>query len=379
MKVLLVGAGRFAWNYIRYLQAKKHPDIEWIGAVEAYKTEGRAAIEEMGLPIYESLEAFYEGGNTADLVILATPAFLHASQAIYAVKHGSNVLSEKPAAPTGTEVLEMMKAEKETGKFIGIGFQWSYSPEIIDLKQDILSGRYGKAVSFKTKIDWPRDFKYYSQGYSGKVKLGDYLVIDSIASNATAHYIHNIFFLLGSAIDKSAYPASVEVETLRANNIENFDTIALRMKMEDGAEIYYNATHTGSERMGPVMVYEFEKGRVVFNPETKGQLVGVFNNGDVKIYGAPYGADNVSKVGHCIDAIKAGTTPVCTAETAYPHAKLIEEIYKNAPIYQFPEEMIERYDDHVAVKGIEAKIDESYEKCALFSEIGYDFVKPSKF
>jgi hypothetical protein len=53
-------------------------------------------------------------------------------------------------------------------------------------------------------------------------------IFDSPANNATAHFLHNMFYLLGATRETSAAPAVVQAELYRANAIENFDTAAIR-------------------------------------------------------------------------------------------------------------------------------------------------------
>ena len=55
----------------------------------------------------------------------------------------------------------------------------------------------------KTMVSWPRDDAYYDpQGWKGKRFCQDgNAVNDSIAMNATAHYLHNMLFILGEAME----------------------------------------------------------------------------------------------------------------------------------------------------------------------------------
>ena len=127
-----------------------------------------------GVSAYKTLDAFY-AEHDADLALISTPAFLHREQSIYCVQHGSNVLCEKPAAPTAAEVEAMLSAEEETGKFIAIGYQRCFSDAILSLKKDILDGVFGNAISMKFCMSAPRKFEYYARGggYAGQVCTKD--------------------------------------------------------------------------------------------------------------------------------------------------------------------------------------------------------------
>ena len=139
MRILLVGAGGFAQNYINVLLAEKDPSIELQGIVDPYfaTSEEKERIKAMSIPIYDTMQAFY-AHHTADLAIICTPTHLHCEQSIFAVANGSNVLCEKPLAPTVEEAERMNKAQKEYHRFIAIGYQWSFSDAMRKLKKDIL-------------------------------------------------------------------------------------------------------------------------------------------------------------------------------------------------------------------------------------------------
>jgi predicted dehydrogenase len=92
----------------------------------------------------------------------------------------------------------MIKARDQANKFVSIGYQLSFSEEIQNLKRDIRSGIFGKPKRFKS----PRSENYYSRGWAGKMKDNQgNIVMDSVSNNATSHQIHNMFYVLGNAID----------------------------------------------------------------------------------------------------------------------------------------------------------------------------------
>ena len=260
MKILLVGVGGYAANYVTALLQSNDPEIVWEGAVDPYFSAStkKDMIEAAKIPIYDTMEDFYRE-HSADLAIICTPPFLHKEQSICALANGSYVLCEKPVAPTVEDAEEMIKAEKEYGRWIAIGYQWSFSRAIQSLKRDVLSGALGKPISFKTAISWPRGLAYYNRktGWAGKVSINGVAILDSIASNACAHYLHTMFFLLGKDMRSSAEADEFEASCLRANNIETFDTCSIKMKCRD-VSLYFIATHVAEKRREPEFIYEFE-------------------------------------------------------------------------------------------------------------------------
>ena len=373
MKLLLIGAGGYAGGYINRLLKGEMPDVQWVGVVDPFyaSCKYKEQIDEAGIPVYDTVEEFY-AQQEADFAIVCTPTFLHCRQSIAALSHGSYVLCEKPAAPTVREAEQMREAEEKYSRFLAIGYQWSYCDAIQKLKADILDGVLGKPLSLKTAISWPRNRAYYKRGggWGGRIQKDGNLILDSIASNACAHYLHNMLFLLGDTMETSGEVAQFRAECFRANEIENFDTCCIKMKSRCGVDLYFLASHAAEEKRSPIFRYTFEKGEVLFDQEKDAQIVTRFHDGSVKVYGNPF-EDDFKKLRDCVAAAKAGTRPVCTVETATPHVKLIEGIYRTIPIHNFPTNRIcvDEDTDTVSVQGLFDAMYRCYDREVLFSEL----------
>lgn len=372
MKLLLVGTGGYAVNYIRTLLESSDTDLCWEGAVDPYFAvcPVKDRIEAAGIPVYDTMEEFY-ARHSADLAMICTPTFLHAEQSIFAMAHGSHVLCEKPLAPTGDEGLRMLEAEEKYGKFLAVGYQWSYSETMQALKADILSGIFGAPKLLKTAISWPRNRAYYARGggWGGKLRRNGKLLLDSIAANACAHYLHNMLFLLGDAMDTSADFQNLQAECWRANDIENFDTCSILCSTPSGAKLCFIASHAAGINRDPIFEYAFEKGTVRFAAGNGAHVTAELTDGSTKDYGDPF-ADAFGKIRICAHAAAEGGRPICTAKTALPHAMLIQKLYETVPIRSFAEARIHPEDDAVVVPGLFDALYEAYDKVQLFSETG---------
>ncbi len=372
MKVLLVGAGSYAAFYAQTLLSFKDADVVFEGIVEPYFStcSTREEIEAAKIPVYATMEDFYKK-HEADLAIIATPPFLHCEQSIYALAHGSYVLCEKPLAPTLAEARAMLDAEKKYKKWIAIGFQWSFSEAIQKLKADVLSGALGKPISLKTAISWPRNVAYYNRGtgWAGRISKDGVMMLDSIASNACAHYLHNMLFLLGDEMNTSAEIETLSARCLRANDIENFDTCSIKMGVK-GASLYFIASHATERNRDPEFVYKFQNATVTFSAQKDKTIKAVFANGDVKHYGEVLG-DIALKLNACMEAIQEGRTPICTVKTAIPHVRVIERLYGEIPINDFPKERIktDKTENRIFVEGLYEELYRAYENETLLSDI----------
>ena len=127
VKVLLVGIGGYGANYIKELTEKNVTSavIEGICEVMPDVEKIYPVIKEKSIPVYKAPEEFYKE-HQADLAIISTPIHLHYNQIITCLKHGSNVLTEKPVCTTVEGAEEMIDLEKEKGNFISVGYKLNY-------------------------------------------------------------------------------------------------------------------------------------------------------------------------------------------------------------------------------------------------------------
>lgn len=278
----------------------------------------------------------------------------------------------------------MQEASKRTGKFVAVGFQWSFSEPILNLKKDILAGKYGKPVNCKTVVQWPRSERYYNRSsWAGKIKneWGEW-ILDSVANNATAHFLHNMFFVLGEEINKSAYPSKITAEMYRANDIENYDTFMAKIKTDNDVDLLFLASHAVPENIHPVFEFNFEKGKVTFDSAKDSILYGTTDKGETKTYGNPF-EDEMRKIFTSIKAVRGEGVIPCDILTASPQLITINAVSEHYDIVDFPEEVLVRQPlkepgldtTLIYVKGIKDVLNDCYAKEKLPSEIGVSWAK----
>lgn len=331
VKLLYVGIGGYGvTNLDKYFSNELH-DCEIVGVVDV-KPENTwfyNRIVESGIKIYKSLEDFY-AESTADLAIISTPIQFHASQSIFCMRHGTNVICEKPVASTVEEALEMKKVSEETGRFVNIGYQASYSDATLALKADVAAGKFGKPISAKTFCLWPRTEKYYGRSaWAGKLKgpNGEW-ILDSVANNATAHYLHNMFYVLGGENNCSLKPGKLEFELYRGNPIESFDTCALRADV-GGVPVLFLVTHIVDDHWGPQIEFKFENATVTVADDDKSDMiVAKFADGTRKEYGSMQ-LGGAQKLQRSIDMCRWKAEMVCGVDAALPQALVIREFHRD--------------------------------------------------
>jgi predicted dehydrogenase len=347
VNVALVGISGYGESYVKaLLDAPGDEAFRVVGMVDPMPDRCRRLEEivaKRGIPVHPDLESLYQrSSQKIDLVMMATPIHLHAPHTCEALARGSSVLCEKPVGATVQDAARMLEAEERAKGFAAIGYQWSFSRAIQALKRDVMAGDFGAPGRLKTIACFPRSMQYFQRNdWAGKVRAADGTpIFDSPVNNATAHYLHNMLYLLGPTRETSAAPTSVQAELYRANDIENYDTAAVRVTVEGGAELLFYTSHAVPIAMGPVLCYEFERAKIYYEAETGGGFVARFANGTIRRYGDP-NADRPVKIWQCIDAVRTGEKVACGIPAAVPHALCVAAAAASMPaITDFAPELV---------------------------------------
>lgn len=325
-------------------------------------------LKRLGVPICNTLDEFYAQHN-ADLAVISSPIHFHCTHTCRALKAGTNVLCEKPLGATVQEADRMIEESGRTGRFVDIGYQWSHSEAIQRFKADVMAGDFGSPVRLKTIVLWTRNETYYNRNsWAGaKMSADGSWILDSPVNNATAHYLHNMFYVLGEQIDRAARPLSVTAELYRANPITNYDTGVVRCRTNTGVEILYYAAHPVATSRGPDFVYEFEQATVRI--AGREELGVEFKDGKTRNYGSPH-TDGRRKLWHCIDAVRTRGSVLCPPEAARSQTLCMNGMHESMPeITEFPRGLIGVKDGVTFVDGLSEVLSESYSRNALPSEL----------
>ena len=393
-RVVLVGTAGFGNHYAGTLLDKVDPDsFVFEGIVDPFVKNAPRYQDfvERGIPIYDTLEEFY-AEHQAELAMIVTPIRFHKPQSITALTHGSNVLCEKPLMTNINEVQELKDVVERTGRQMAVGFQWSFSPALLQLKQDILDGVFGKPVFFQSLTVFPRYDRYFNRNnWAGKIfDPSGHLVLDCVATNATAHYLHNLFFMLGDSIPGSAMPKKVKASLYRVNPIETFDSCFLSGETEDGVKFQYLTSHSAVEDIQPVLRYAFENAVVTFDSNAPGtKMIATFKDGTVREYESPHantcGYDQ--KIHFMIENVEKNLPIPCQIDTVLPHMKVCDALFDLVDIHSFPQEMIYRAsnprrkegteDDGNFVRGLYQDMRRCFDEGKLPDELGLRWAQPS--
>ena len=352
VRVAVAGIGGYGDQYVAALLEKGHEHSAILSAVvdpDPSLSPRLQAIKERKTPVFEDMAGALRD-SPPDIFVLATPIHHHEPMTVACLEKGVSVLCEKPLCATIQEALRMLEAQQHRpGRFVSVGYQWSFSPTILSLREDISAGLMGRPLELRTVVLWPRKRSYYSRNsWAGALRLADGLwVLDSPAHNATAHYLHNMFFVLRAAWNNSSAPAEVSAFLARANPITNYDTAAMRIRTADGTTILFYSTHAVRDSVGPMFLYRFEQADVLMDSSTGGHIVARWHDGRTKDYGDP-NSDQMEKLWRAVLGVRDNAPQPCAITDAVPQVLTINGAHdsmQEIAVFSQKQTQIDKYAD----------------------------------
>lgn len=345
IKVALFGVGGFAANY-PYTIAH-HPDsgVKLVAAVDPFNKDCDMC------PVYDTAEEMY-ARHQPDLVVVGTPIHFHAEQTVDAFRRGYPVAMEKPLAADMESARRILEAQRQTGQRLSVGFNLCADPVIRAVKRDVKAGRFGKPVRLRVIVLWPRGHAYYRRGWAGRKYAADGApIFDSVLSNATAHYLMNMLYMVEEPLER------IDCQTYRANPIETYDTAVLQGFTASGTEVFMAVSHAGDPDIlqEPMFIYEFENATLTFGGvgEKGTVFTATFRDGTVETYEGIVGKGHMEPFWNMIDVLRGKDEIACTGEMAILHVDAVEKMRRIQPeSTPFPSAWLREKGDNTFVPGL---------------------------
>ena len=245
MRVGIIGCGWIAASHIKAYLAQ--PDVEVVAGADLIPGKAEAFFKKYGV---EGVKTDYASHKEMiddeslhlDAVSICTYNRQHAAPAIYALDHGINVLLEKPFTVTLDEAVEVMKAEKRSGKVLSIGFQPRLDENMKMIKKIVQSGELGKIYYIQTGggrrrgIPTPYGTSFITDETAGIGALGDIgcysldMVLNAIGypKPLTVTGYKSAFF--GQDPNYSGYRADKKAEYAKAFKVDDFAAAFIRLE-----------------------------------------------------------------------------------------------------------------------------------------------------
>jgi len=352
VRVGIIGTGWIAEKHIRSYM--NQPDVEIVAGADLIEGKAEAFFKRFGVEAkyYRSHKEMLDDESLQlDAVSICTYNRTHAECAIYALNKGVNVMLEKPMCVTTEEAVEIMRAEKASGKVISIGFQPRLDENMKMIKKIVESGQLGKVYYIQTGggrrrgIPTPFGTTCIDGATAGIGALGDIgcysldMVLNAIGYPkplTVSGYKSNFF---GIRPDYSGYVKRNHPEYAKKFEVDDFAAAFIRLEGDIILD-FRIAWAMNMDTPGDTIILGTEGGLRIPSTECWNGTVG----GEMTLYKEVCGVQTDLKIPvikakgdlfdlkirSFLDAVKNGTeAPVPTSQILYNQA-IIDGIFKSA-------------------------------------------------
>ena len=150
LKIGIIGTGGIAHAHLN--SYKTIEEVEVVAGCDIVPGKAKEFFTRNNMPDakgFDSKEAML-GAVKLDAVSVCTYNATHSECAVFALENGLDVLLEKPMSVTLEQTIEMLKAEKKSGKILSVGFQPRYDVNWQKIREIIKSGALGQIYYVQT-------------------------------------------------------------------------------------------------------------------------------------------------------------------------------------------------------------------------------------
>ncbi|MDA0836428.1 MAG: Gfo/Idh/MocA family oxidoreductase [Planctomycetota bacterium] len=154
IKTAVLALGRSGWNI--HVNAQRNDErFTVVSVMDLDEGRRKQAEEELGCDSYTDLKSLLKKSE-AEVIVVATPSFLHGPNSIEALKSGRHVIVEKPMSATLTEADRMIAAAEKNGVHLFVHQNYRFNRNFTFMRDVIKSRKLGKLTHIG----------YISHGYS---------------------------------------------------------------------------------------------------------------------------------------------------------------------------------------------------------------------
>ena len=327
VRVGVIGCGGISRVHIAALM--EMPNARIVAVCDIRPDRLKEAAEKTGAEPMTDWKALIDRDDI-DIVHILTPHYLHAPMAIYALRAGKHVLTEKPMATTIDDALQMIREADKAAGTLNVIFQNRYNPSTVELKRRIDSGETGKLLCARASICWHRTAPYYTEsGWRGAFATegGGALINQSIHTLDLMSY-------LGGRIERVRGHVSTD---LLNGVIEVEDNCHAVIEYENGASGVIYATNNYGIDAPILLEMVFENGTYQLLAEKlfkmeDGVPTLLLKGDDAKELGVKsyWGASHKIEISKVYDCILRGEQFEIDGRSAFPALNLVKAIYESS-------------------------------------------------
>lgn len=185
----------------------------------------RLLIDDENVLRYTDLDKMLTENPQIDVVNICVPSGLHATLTKAVAKHKKHIVTEKPMALNSSDALEMMEIAKDAGVKLSIVHPNRYRPAIMEVRELMDAGKFGKISHANATVRWNRGQAYYDQAPWRGTKQFD----GGVLMNQAIHNLDLLLWFMGPVKSVQGMVAT------RFRDIETEDVATALIEFESGA------------------------------------------------------------------------------------------------------------------------------------------------
>ena len=329
IRVAIIGCG--AIFPMHAISIKLCEDTELIAVCDTDLERANKKASEFECKAYTDYKEMIEN-EALDSVHICLPHYLHAPVAIYCMKKGLNVLTEKPMATKREDAVAMMETAKECGVKFACIFQNRFNHGNKLIKSALDSGKLGKIYGAKCSVTWHRDEAYYKSGeWRAKLYEGG----GGVIINQAIHTIDAMRYLMNSDVVRVESTVAtrgkldIEVEDTAEGVIEfengvlaNFHAINYYSK-DSQISLEFDCQNGTATLLGDTATIRFNDGTTQVSKPADDEFV---DYGNVKNY---WGVCHYKQISDFYNYIKTGEAMYIPVESAFKTQDVVFAIYES--------------------------------------------------
>lgn len=215
--------------------------VEVVAVCQRNRAQAEQIARRYGVPkLFESWEELVSEPEI-DLVVIATPPYLHHPIALRALELGKHVLCEKPLAMNLKEAREMVEAARAAKRVSVMGFNWRFTPGMQALARLTAEGALGRV--FHVTGTWLGS-RFATADMPATWRLDRTLAGAGVLGDMAVHLIDLIRWQVGefvriTAQASAAYP---DKATPRGTRADAEDYVTFLAELSTGAQVTLQAS-----------------------------------------------------------------------------------------------------------------------------------------
>jgi predicted dehydrogenase len=330
LRFALVGCGRISKRHSELLGENQIKGARLVAVCDKVLSKTEAISSKYGVTAYSCYHEMMQS-EKVDVVVILTESGVHAANTIDLAKYGAHIVVEKPMALTLADADAMIEACDRHGVKLFVVKQNRFNVPVVQLRNALERGRFGKLIMGTVRVRWCRPQAYYDQdpwrgtwGYDG-----------GVLTNQASHHVDLLEWMMGDV--ESVFAKSKQALA----DIEAEDTAVVMLKFKNGALGLIEATtairpkdlegsisvlgETGSVEIGGFAVNEMKTWNFSEMTDEDESVIEKYSVNPPNVYGFGHQA----YYEHIVDCIQNKTPQLVDGLKGRKSLELINAIYES--------------------------------------------------